>query len=101
MVLGFLHKDSVPKLRKQYDRAREKADKIKDRGKKLQILRMLDQVEPTLIALEEQEPPKFERRRMISYVRDNVERAQEMINYKEQKQSKEIYSQSAQRSMQP
>ncbi|MBI4170487.1 MAG: hypothetical protein HY514_02245 [Candidatus Aenigmarchaeota archaeon] len=82
MALGFLHRDPVPGLRKKYDRAREKADKLKDRNRKLQILRMLDQLEPTLIALEEQDQPKFERRRMASYVRDGIGHVQDILSEK-------------------
>ena len=52
MVLGF-NSNPVPGLRKKYDRAREKADKLKEKEKKMRILRLLDQLEPTLIALEE------------------------------------------------
>ncbi len=82
MVLGLFRSDPVPGLRKKYDRAREKADKLKDRNRKLQILRMLDQLEPTLIALEEQEQPKFERRRMVSYIRDGIAQIQDMLKEK-------------------
>ena len=79
MVFGF-RSNPVPKLRKQYDRIREKADKIKDRNGRLQILRYLDQLEPTLIALEEQEQPRFERRRMVNYVRNGLEEVKDMLD---------------------
>ena len=85
MVLGILHKNPIPSLRKKYDRAREKSDKIKDKNKKLQLLRLLDQLEPTLIALEEQDQPKFERRRMASYVRDGVDQINDMLSQKSEK----------------
>ena len=78
MVLG-IHKDPVPGLRKKYDRLREKADKIKNRQFKGQLLKYLDQLEPTIIALEEQEQPRFERRRMIRYVKDGIESVGDML----------------------
>jgi molecular chaperone GrpE (heat shock protein) len=84
MVLGF-SSNPVPKLRKSYDRTREKIDKIKDKNQKVQLLRMLDQLEPTLISLEEQEQPKFERRRMISYIRDGVEQVSDLLAEKKEK----------------
>ena len=79
MVLG-LHGNPVVKLRKKYDRLREKTDRLKEKNQKLQILRYLDQLEPTLIALEEQEQPKFEKRRMVSYVRDGLESIEDMFS---------------------
>ncbi len=82
MVLGIFSRNPVPGLRKKYDRLRERADKIKDRNIMLRLLRMLDQLEPTLIALEEQEQPKFERRRMASYVRDGLEQVQDTLKEK-------------------
>lgn len=85
MAFWLFGRDPVPGLRKKYDRIREKADRIKDKDKKLRILRLLDQVEPTLIALEEQDQPRFERRRMASYVRDAVEQANDMLAEKERK----------------
>jgi len=82
MVLGIFSRNPVPGLRKKYDRLRERAGKIKDRNVKLRFLRMLDQLEPTLIALEEQEQPKFERRRMVSYVRDGLEQMRDALKEK-------------------
>jgi hypothetical protein len=79
MVLG-LYGNPVVKLRKKYDRLREKTDRLKEKNQKLQILRYLDQLEPTLIALEEQEQPKFEKRRMVSYVRDGLESIEDMFS---------------------
>jgi hypothetical protein len=76
-MLG-IKRNPVPKIRKKYDRMREKADKMKDRQTKLQVLRFLDQIEPTLTALEEQDQPKFERRRMLNYIKDNMEQLEDM-----------------------
>lgn len=84
MVLG-IRGTPVPKLRKKYDRMREKADKMKEKQAKISVLRFLDQLEPTIIALEEQDQPKFERRRMISYVRDNLEQLEDDIKTKQSK----------------
>ena len=82
MAIGIFHKNPVPGLRKRYDRAREHADKLKDRNKKLQVLHLLDSIEPTLISLEEQNQPKFELKRMVNYVKNNVEEAEDLIKEK-------------------
>lgn len=80
MVLGIFSRNPVPGLRKKYDRLRERADRAKDRATRLEALRILDQVEPTLVALEEQEQPKFERRRMLGYVKSGLGRAGEAFS---------------------
>ena len=79
-MLGFLFgKKSVLKLRKSYDRLRESADKEPDMNRKLSLLRSLDPIEPTLVALEEQLLSDFERRRMTKYVDDNLKRTRKML----------------------
>jgi len=88
MVLGF-NSNPVPGLRKKYDRAREKADKLKEKEKKMRILRLLDQLEPTLIALEEQELPKFEKKKRTAYVKEGVEQAEKILKEKEAKKYSE------------
>ncbi len=85
MVLGIFGGNPIPNLRKKYDRAREKADKLKDKEKKMMLLRLLDQLEPTLIALEEQELPKFERNKRTSYVKNGVRQAERMLKEKQAK----------------
>ncbi len=84
MVLGF-NSNPVPGIRKKYDRVREKADKLKDKEKKMRLLRLLDQFEPTLIALEEQELPKFEKKKRTAYVKDGIEQAEKILKEKQPK----------------
>lgn len=82
----------VYRLRKKYDRMREKADRIKSREMRLPILRVLDQVEPTLVMLEEQKVSRFERARMMKYVGSGIREAKRVMEQKE-KQKKENQTQ--------
>ncbi len=76
-VIRFLlsPRSKIYRLRKKYDHLREKADKIRQREKRLSVLSILDQIESTLVILEEQNVSRFERHRMASYVRAGLEKA--------------------------
>ena len=83
-IIGFiLRRKSVYRLRKNYDRIREKADREPDMNRKIAALRSLDQLEPTIVALEEQLLSGFERRRMIKYVDHNLQRAKRLLKGEE------------------
>jgi len=66
---------TIYKLRRDYDRVREKADRMSDSGKKLAALQLLDQVEPTLVMLEEQRITRFDRARLVNLTRTNIQQA--------------------------
>lgn len=84
-ILSVFRKNKPLKLRKKYDRVREKADKLEDYRKKMQLLRMLDSVEASLILLEEDRiTSKFERRRMAAQIEAAVENARDMLKEKQQ-----------------
>lgn len=76
-AIGFLlsPRRKIYRLRKKYDRLREKADRIKQREKRLSALSILDQIESTLVILEEQNVSRFERSRMVGYVKSGLEKA--------------------------
>ncbi len=87
MVFGYLryllsYRRKVVSLRKKYDRVREKADKIGNSEKRTQVLRILDQVEPTLVMLEEQRISAFERGRMRRSVEQGIVSAKASIKQK-------------------
>jgi hypothetical protein len=84
----FSYRRRIFSLRKKYDRVRERTDKEKDATKRLTVLRILDQAEPTLTMLEEQNISRFERGRMMKTVEAYIEQAksglkkrQEMTRY--------------------
>ncbi len=82
--ISLLRRNSIYLLRKHYDRVREHADKIKDYNRKIQILRMLDMIEPNLILLEENRiQSRFEKRRLVAQIKATVENAKELVKMKE------------------
>ncbi|MBI5061588.1 MAG: hypothetical protein HZB67_04730 [Candidatus Aenigmarchaeota archaeon] len=93
MALGFIGflfswRRKVYILRRKYDRAREKVLKNGNTQKRLLALKILDNVEPTLIMLEEQRVSRFDRGRFISQVKTAVEQAKNVLkgNYAPQQQ---------------
>ncbi len=86
----FSYRHKVYSLRKRYDRTRERADKIRNAEKRLRALRILDQVEPTLVLLEEQRVSRFERGRMVRYVNIGINQARAAIKGKLQAQQQPV-----------
>lgn len=78
-LLSYRH--SVYKLRKKYDHIREKADR-QTATKRLASLRALDQVEPTLVMLEEQSISAFDRSRLARFVTQGIENAERILKEK-------------------
>lgn len=76
---------SIYGLRKSYDRAREKADRTKDAAKRMQALRLLDRVEPTLVMLEEQQLSRRDRGRFYVVVKQGIEQAKFVLEEKQVK----------------
>lgn len=79
-IMRVLGMKKIYFLRKDYDKIREKADRIKSRQKRLAILSVLDKVEPTLVMMEEQKLRMTEKRRMMIYVRRGVNEAKLMTD---------------------
>jgi hypothetical protein len=79
--LRFLlsYRRKVFSLRKKYDKTREKADKLGNPEKRLTVLRILDNIEPTLVMLEEQRISRFDRGRMFRIVRNGIDQAKREI----------------------
>ena len=86
--VGFLvsYRHKIYSLRKRYDRMRERVDKLRNAEKRLYALKLLDQIEPTLVMLEEQRVSRFERGRMIRYVNNGVKQARVSIKGRVQQQ---------------
>ncbi|MBI4894965.1 MAG: hypothetical protein HY831_00595 [Candidatus Aenigmarchaeota archaeon] len=75
----FTFRGKVYSLRKKYDKFREKADKEDNTEKRMNSLKILDQVEPTLVILEEQNMSRFDRTRMVAVVDSGVEQAKAIL----------------------
>ncbi|KHO48468.1 MAG: hypothetical protein QT00_C0001G0486 [archaeon GW2011_AR5] len=86
LVNFILRRRDAYSLRKEYDRLREHTDKIHKIDQRLEILRMLDQVEPSIISLEEHHMSNYEKKKIFSYVSAQLRKAKFMIN--ETKKSK-------------
>jgi len=90
MVLGFIRflfswRRQIWMLRRRWDRIRERADKTANREKRLNALRILDQVEPTLVLLEEQKISRFDRPRLIGQVKMGIMQARNILEEKGEK----------------
>ncbi len=79
-ILDFLlRRPNAYKLRKGYDRLREKADKLHQIDRRLEILRMLDQVEPSIISLEEHHMSNYEKKKICGYVLPQLRKIKFML----------------------
>jgi len=67
-------------IRRRYDRLREAVDKMRDKNKKIYLLRALDQMEPTLLMIEEQPVSLMEKRRMIRYLNTGIGNIGDMLH---------------------
>ncbi len=77
---SFRHKVYI--LRKKYDRIREKADNERNATKRLSVLTILDQVESTLVILEEQKISRVDRGRMVAIIENGIRQATSVLNQK-------------------
>ncbi|MBI4014621.1 MAG: hypothetical protein HY365_01565 [Candidatus Aenigmarchaeota archaeon] len=62
-------KGDVYHLRKEYDRMREEVDKKPKQQERMALLRVLDQTEPSIAMLEEQNLPGNDGRKLKMFVR--------------------------------
>ncbi len=75
----FSYRRKVFRLRKKYDRTRERVDKTRNKDRRLRALKILDQIEPTLVIIEEQQVSRFERMRMFGYVEAGIREANKAL----------------------
>lgn len=88
----ILRRSRAYRLRKKYDKMREKADKIKNIDERIEILRMLDQIEPSIITLEEHNISHFEKKRTVQYVESSLRKIKFLMSEnKKGKNSKKNY----------
>ena len=64
-------------VRKHYDKLREKVDRFPYIEKRIEMLKMMDQLEPHIISMEEHPMSKFEQKRTGGFVEAGLRR----INY--------------------
>jgi len=96
MGILTMFRSKVYRLRRKYDRIREKTDCLDDRERKLEILRFLDHIQPTIVMLEEKNISRFEKRRMIRNTRGELEKAKAMLEDAKEKHKEMPMQQSQQ-----
>lgn len=83
-ILNFLlRRKTAESLRKGYDRLRERADRESIKEKKLEILRMLDAINPLVVMLEEQYMSNYEKKAVTSRIVRELEKVKFVLNDKE------------------
>lgn len=83
LIRLLFRRKNVYQIRKEYDHLREKTDLEQNTQKRLEVLRLLDQVEPTIVMLEEQFMSGYEKKRMIFRVEEGMKRARFLLEDKE------------------
>ena len=69
-----LRRKTVYGLRRRYDRMREKTDRFPVIEKRIELLRLLDRVEPYITSLEEHHMSRFEKKKIIEIVHRDLEK---------------------------
>jgi hypothetical protein len=89
LLFLFSRRHKIYKLRRKYDKLREKANKVRDVSKRSSVFSVLDQVEPNLVILEEQNVSRGERNRMIKYIGSGLLKAEQILKADSSKESKQ------------
>ncbi|MBI3190463.1 hypothetical protein HYZ41_02045 [archaeon] len=79
----FFFRNTPYRLRKKYDRLRERADRENNINKRLTVLQFLDNIESYLKGIEEGFTPDFQKRKMMKYIGQNLKKAEKMLKDKE------------------
>ena len=79
----FFFRNTPYRLRRKYDRLRERADKEKIINKRITILQFLDNIESYLMGIEEGFTPDFQKKKMMKYIGQNLNKAEKMLKDKE------------------
>ncbi len=74
----FSYRRKVYALRRKYDSIREKADK-QPAAKRIEVLRILDQVEPTLAMIEEHNLSGYDRSKLSGSVMQGIRNAESLL----------------------
>ncbi len=83
----FSYRRRVYALRRKYDRVRENADK-QHASKRIEVLRILDQLEPTLVTLEEQDISGYDKSRFFGFVEQGIHNAENVMKQRQTAQKK-------------
>ena len=88
-LVDFLSgKPKVGRIRHGYDKLREKVDRVPRIEKRIELLRMLDQIEPQVAMMEEHHMSNFELKKTAEYVSHSLNRVKLLMD--EEKAKKEL-----------
>jgi len=88
-LIDFLSGKPKPaKLRREYDKLREKVDRLPSIEKRIELLRMLDQLEPQVTMMEEHHMSTFEMKKTAEYINYNLKRIRLLMT--ENRENKEL-----------
>lgn|SRR3989338_2903596 len=79
IIDSLLRRQTALRLRKEYDHLRERADKLNPIEKRLEVLRLLDQAEPSIVSLEEHHMSSYEKKKAFAYIHPILRKAKFMI----------------------
>lgn len=85
----LLRRSTAYKLRKTYDRIRERADRIHDINERIEVLRMLDQIEPSVVSFEEHQMSHYEKKKTKYFIESNFRKIKFLINEAKKKSKKD------------
>ena len=84
-LLDFVLGRPTPyKIRRDYDKLREKTDKIRKIERRVQILQMLDRIEPSVVSIEEHHMSNFEKRHTMDYIGASLRKVKFLLNESKQ-----------------
>lgn len=88
MVDFILRRSSAYKLRKTYDRLRERADKVHNINQRIEILRMLDQLDPSIVSFEEHQMSHYEKKKTKYFIESNMRKIKFLMEETKKKSKK-------------
>ena len=89
-IIDFLLRRSTAyKLRKPYDKLREKADRIHNINERIEILRMLDQLDPSIVSFEEHQMSHYEKKKTKYYIESNMRKIRFLMDETKKKSKKD------------
>jgi hypothetical protein len=75
----LLRRSRVIRTRRHYDKLRERVDKFPRIEKRIEMLKMMDQLEPHIISMEEHPMSKFEQKRTAGFIEAGLRRIKYMM----------------------
>ncbi|HLD39125.1 MAG TPA: hypothetical protein VJB05_02310 [archaeon] len=85
----LLRRSSAYKLRRTYDKLREKADKIHNINQRIEILRMLDQLDPSIVSFEEHQMSHYEKKKTKYFIESNMRKVKFLMGEAKNKSKKD------------